>query len=162
MGSKERNSPAELACDALSRLSGLDVFDEKCAGHFALGQVADKWTLLLIYALAGGTRRYGQLQRQVRGISPKMLIQNLRKLETLGFLTRTVHPVVPPMVEYTLTPLGLSFVQPLAGICAWARANLPELQKVHARIKRTAKRQPPPPPPPRQAPVALRRLAGRS
>jgi DNA-binding HxlR family transcriptional regulator len=78
-----------------------------------------KWLLLVIYALFAGTRRLSQLQRTIEGISQKMLIQTLRELEEHGFVTRVVHPVVPPHVEYSLTPLGESLREPMNVMCEW-------------------------------------------
>jgi len=83
-----------------------------------------KWLLLVVYALFPGTRRLSQLQRAIEGISQKMLVQTLRELEERGFVTRTVHPVVPPRVEYTLTPLGESLREPVVVMCRWGNAHL--------------------------------------
>src|SRR3954465_6629103 len=99
---------------ALGRIHKIDVFDETCASHQAVGRLADKWTLLLIYALAQGTKRYSELQRQIAGISPKMAPPTLRSLEENGYVEREIFPEVPPRVEYSLTELGVSFVQPVA------------------------------------------------
>jgi DNA-binding HxlR family transcriptional regulator len=83
-----------------------------------------KWALLIIYALFGGTRRLSELQRTIEGISQKMLIQTLRDLEDKGFVTRTVHAVVPPRVDYALTPLGESLREPIVAMCRWGLAHL--------------------------------------
>ena len=84
-----------------------------------------KWALLVIYALFRGARRLSQLQRVIEGISQKMLIQTLRELEEKGFVTRTVYPVVPPRVDYALTPLGASLHQPIVEMCRWGLTHLP-------------------------------------
>jgi DNA-binding HxlR family transcriptional regulator len=63
----------------------------------------------------------------VEGVSPKMLIQNLRKLEACGLVQRVVYPVVPPQVDYSLTPLGETLIDPLAVLCAWAENHVHEL-----------------------------------
>ena len=81
--------------------------------------VSGKWTILVVFALHAGRRRLGELQREVDGISPKMLVQTLRKLERYGLVERTVHPVVPPKVEYALTGLGRSLLEPLYELCRW-------------------------------------------
>ncbi|MEW6625167.1 MAG: helix-turn-helix domain-containing protein, partial [Pseudomonadota bacterium] len=74
-----------------------------------IGRVADKWTMLILELLEEkGTLRFTEIGRQVEGISQKMLTQTLRQMERDGLLTRTVHPVVPPRVDYALTPLGNS------------------------------------------------------
>jgi DNA-binding HxlR family transcriptional regulator len=110
-----------------------------CGSRKALDRIADKWTALVIYALAGGTKRSGELRRAVSGISQKMLTQTLRSLEDDGLVARKVYPVVPPMVEYSLTPLGRSLTEPLQAICHWAEKNLPALEAARAR---SAKQKP--------------------
>jgi DNA-binding HxlR family transcriptional regulator len=112
------------------------VLDADCPSRQVLDRIADKWTALIIRVLADGTHRFGQLQRRVGGISQKMLTQTLRELERDGLVQRTVHPVVPPHVEYRLTPLGRSLGQPLDAICAWAEAHLAEMLAARARSNR--------------------------
>lgn len=131
----------QMAEQALSRIHRIDVFDETCASHQAVGRLADKWTLLLIYALAQGTKRYSELQRQIAGISPKMLTQTLRSLEENGYVEREIFPEVPPRVEYSLTELGASFVQPVAVLYQWAQDHKDELIRIRARIARKAHAQ---------------------
>ena len=86
----------------------------QCLSRVVLSRIADKWTALIIHVLATGTRRYAELQREIGGISQKMLTQTLRSLERDGLVLRKVHPVVPPKVEYALTPLGRTLIEPLA------------------------------------------------
>lgn len=74
-------------------------FSSTCSVPQVLDQSGSKWAILIVYALSQGTKRYSQLQQLIEGISPKMLIQNLRKLETCGLVQRVVYPVVPPQVE---------------------------------------------------------------
>ncbi|RXH56186.1 winged helix-turn-helix transcriptional regulator [Granulicella sibirica] len=94
-----------------------------------IGRVADKWTLLLLEALAQhGVVRFGRLADLVGGISQKMLTQTLRQMESDGFVTRTVHPVVPPRVEYELTPLGGSLSAAFCSVWLWAETHYLELQ----------------------------------
>jgi DNA-binding HxlR family transcriptional regulator len=120
---------------ALERIANIDIFDEGCEGHQALERIANKWTILIIYALTQGTKRYSDLQRQIRGVSPKMLIQNLRNLERCGLVKRSVYPVVPPKVEYSLTPLGETLVEPLAVLGEWAYVHMHKVKaaSVHYR-----------------------------
>ncbi|GJG88965.1 hypothetical protein tb265_41460 [Gemmatimonadetes bacterium T265] len=93
--------------------------------HDLIGRVADKWTMLILEALAEhGTVRFTRLGALVDGISQKMLTQTLRHMERDGLLTRTVHPVVPPRVEYALTPLGLGLGAAFCGVWHWASDNL--------------------------------------
>ena len=119
-----------------------DVMNEKCPSREVLDRIADKWTALIILALSeAGTMRYGELQRRIGGISQKMLTQTLRSLEDDGLVERVVYPVVPPMVEYSLTPLGRSLEDPLAAIRRWAERNLPKLLENRKRRAATARRE---------------------
>src|SRR5271155_1699733 len=102
------------------------VMNPDCGSRKALDRIADKWTALIICVLAEGTKRHNQLRRQIAGVSQKMLTQTLRSLENDGIVARKVYPVVPPMVEYSLTPLGRTLCEPLEAICKWAEKHLPE------------------------------------
>ncbi len=89
-----------------------------------LERVADKWTLLVLDALeSGGEQRFTRVREAVGDISQKMLTKTLRQLERDGLVTRTVHPVVPPHVDYALTPLGLSLAEAVCGIWLWVDAH---------------------------------------
>lgn len=113
---------------ALERIAKMNLFDTNCAGHQILEHVANKWTVLIVYALTQGKKRYSELKQQIVGISPKMLIQNLRSLERYGLIAREVYPTVPPRVEYSLTPLGTSLVEPLAILGEWAYQHISEVK----------------------------------
>jgi DNA-binding HxlR family transcriptional regulator len=90
-----------------------------------IGRVADKWTMLILEVLAEkGELRFTRLSELVGGISQKMLTQTLRQMERDGFLIRTVHPVVPPKVEYRLTDLGFTLGAAFCGVWVWAAENL--------------------------------------
>ena len=101
-----------------------NVFDPNCGSRRVLNLIADRWTALVIYALDGETRRYSELEKMIGGISQKMLTQTLRNLERDGMVARTVYPVVPPHVEYALTPLGTTLIEALRLLCLWAQENL--------------------------------------
>ncbi len=95
-----------------------------------IGRIADKWTMLVLEALAQhGTLRYTRLAEEVGGVSQKMLTKTLRQMEADGFVTRTVHPVVPPHVDYTLTPLGASLGEAFCGVWTWAEQHHAELER---------------------------------
>ena len=111
------------------------VMDVRCGSRKVLDRIADKWTALVIQILARGTMRYAALQREIGGISQKMLTQTLRSLERDGLVQRTVHPVVPPKVEYSLTRLGRTLIEPLHALCRWSEKHLAELQANRARAK---------------------------
>ncbi len=91
----------------ISNLPPINVLNKRCPSNDVLDMVADKWSVMIIYALRQETRRYSDLERMIDGISQKMLTQTLRSLERNGLVERKVYPVVPPHVEYTLTQLGL-------------------------------------------------------
>lgn len=100
-----------------------DVFSARCVSRAVLDRIAHKWPMLVVYALAGRTLRYAELQRRIEGISQKMLTQTLREMERAGLVSRRVIPTTPPSVEYRLTDLGDSLREPLAAICRWAEQN---------------------------------------
>ena len=101
-----------------------------------IGQVADKWTMLILEALADhGELRFTQVGRQVPGISQKMLPQTLRQMERDGLVERTVHPVTPPRVDYRLTELGYSLGEAFCGVWTWAEANLARIEAARARFE---------------------------
>ena len=110
-----------------------DVFHANCPTQRALETIADKWSVIVIYALSKGTRRYSELQRLIGGVSQKMLTQTLRKLERDGLVERHVYPVVPPKVEYSLTPLGETLTELLKAVCKWAETHLDELEAARVR-----------------------------
>jgi DNA-binding HxlR family transcriptional regulator len=94
-----------------------------------IGRVADKWTMLVLEELEqGGELRFTQIGKRVPGISQKMLTQTLRQMERDGLLIRTVHPVVPPKVEYRLTPLGNTLSEAFCGVWMWAESNLDAIE----------------------------------
>jgi DNA-binding HxlR family transcriptional regulator len=113
---------------ALKRIAQMNLFDTSCAGHQILEHIANKWTILIVYALTQGKKRYSELKQQVVGVSPKMLIQNLRNLERYGLVEREVFPSVPPRAEYSLTPLGVSLVEPLAILGEWAYQHIADVK----------------------------------
>jgi DNA-binding HxlR family transcriptional regulator len=116
------------------------VLNSDCSSREVLDRIADKWTALIIRVLSGGTKRHHELRRAIDGVSQKMLTQTLRSLENDGLVMRKVYPVVPPMVEYSLTPLGRSLTEPLGAICQWAEKHLPELQAARARARKKGQR----------------------
>ncbi|GHD15781.1 winged helix-turn-helix transcriptional regulator [Tianweitania populi] len=95
-----------------------------------IGRVADKWTMIILEVLdAHGELRFTQLARKIEGISQKMLTQTLRQMERDGMVTRTVHPIVPPHVDYRLTELGQSLGAAFCGVWIWAEENLETVEK---------------------------------
>ena len=106
-----------------------------------IGRVADKWTMMIIEVLTDrGEVRFTRLSEMVPGISYKMLTQTLRQMEREGLVARTVHPVIPPKVEYRLTNLGLSLSAAFCGVWLWAEKHLEDVETARAAFdsKRTS------------------------
>jgi DNA-binding HxlR family transcriptional regulator len=103
-----------------------------CGLDATLRIIAGKWKPLIIYFLIQGPNRYGELKRAVRGVSDKMLIQQLKELEADGIVTRTDYKEVPPRVDYTLTPLGHSLAEALTPLCNWGSDNMAEVARIYA------------------------------
>lgn len=116
------------------------VMNAGCGSRKALDRIADKWTALIIHVLSEGTKRHNELRREISGVSQKMLTQTLRSLENDGLVERKIYPVVPPKVEYRLTPLGRTLIEPLNAICKWAEKHIGELEAARARAAKAAPR----------------------
>jgi Predicted transcriptional regulators len=100
-----------------------DISLEACSYSRVLEIVSNKWTALVLYALEGGTIRYGEIRRRIEGISQKMLTQTLKQLERDGLVRRKVVPSVPPIVEYSLTPLGETLIPCMLMLKSWASTH---------------------------------------
>lgn len=94
-----------------------------CPIRDVLDRLGDRWSLLVIHELEGGTLRFTELRKRIGDVSQRMLAQTLRRLEQDGLVSREVFPSVPPRVEYTLTPLGHSLLLPLGSMIQWALDN---------------------------------------
>ena len=101
-----------------------NIYNDKCPTRMALNRIADKWTVMIVGRLAKGTMRFGELRREILGVSQKMLTQTLRGLERDGLVTREVFATIPPKVEYSLTPLGRTLIKVLEQIRGWAEGNI--------------------------------------
>lgn len=112
-----------------------------CGLDATLRVISGKWKPLIVYFLAQGPNRYGELRRAVRGVSDKMLIQHLKELEADGIVSRTDYKEVPPRVDYTLTPLGRSLSDALAPLCAWGSENMTEVARVFAEREQWGRAQ---------------------
>ena len=119
-----------------ARASRTEGFLRYPGSSIVIGLLADKWTIPILHALARGTRRTGELKKEIDGVSQKMLTQTLRMLEEHSLVERKVYPVVPPRVEYSLTAMGRSINEPLAELGAWTVANGQALEKGPARRTR--------------------------
>lgn len=103
--------------------------DAECGLEVVLAIVGGKWKLLILYHLKKGPRRFGDLKRLVAGISEKVLIQQLRDLQEAGVLVRHDYKEVPPRVDYTVTPFGMTLVEALAPLCSWGTENRAEVTR---------------------------------
>ena len=104
-----------------------DAFMASCPTRQVMSTIGDKWSALLVNALADGPRRHGELARTVAGVSQKMLTQTLRTLERDGLVTRSITPTVPVRVDYELTELGQSLVPVLQQLKHWSETHIEQV-----------------------------------
>ena len=103
-----------------------------CRAREVLQRVGDKWSVLVIDLLGQGTMRFTELHRAIDGITARMLTVTLRGLERDGIVTRTIHPVIPPRVEYALTPMGRTLLDTIGQLVSWTDSHLPEIEAARA------------------------------
>ncbi|RYF43163.1 MAG: transcriptional regulator [Comamonadaceae bacterium] len=117
--------PSQYDEESLSaKLARGDVFAAACPAREVLTHVTSRWGVLVLISLRNGTLRYSQIRRKIGGVSEKMLAQTLQLLERDGFVRRVSMPVVPPHVEYSLTPMGQEVSQQVQGLTDWIEINL--------------------------------------
>ena len=104
-----------------------DVMDPSCPSREVLRRIGERWTPLVIEALSRGPLRFTRLREAIGGVTPRVLTATLRGLEKDGVLTRTIFAEVPPRVEYELTPLGDSLLEPIRVNCTWAETHLDDV-----------------------------------
>ena len=114
--------------------SNLHVREDCRAVSEVLARVGDKWTVLVVSTLGDGPKRFNELRRALGSISQRMLTLTLRGLERDGLLTRTVFPTVPPRVDYELTRLGRSLLEPVSALGLWARQNRSAIAEARHRF----------------------------
>src|SRR6476661_8658652 len=114
--------------------SNLHVPEDCRAVSEVLSRVGDKWTILVVSELGNGPKRFNEIRRALGSISQRMLTLTLRGLERDGFVTRTVFPTIPPKVEYELTKLGRSLLEPVSGVGLWARQNRAAIQQARDKF----------------------------
>lgn len=105
---------------------------EPCPIRDILDRIGDRWSLLVLWSLIDGSRRFTELRRDIGDISQRMLAQTVRRLEQDGLVSRTVTPSVPQRVDYALTPLGRSFIEPLNVLIEWADAHHDSIRAARA------------------------------
>lgn len=104
-----------------------NLFAEQCPSRDVLKHVTSRWGVLILVALREGTHRFSDLRRKMGGVSEKMLAQSLQWLEQDGFINRVSYPVVPPHVEYSLTPLGEQVSEKVAALADWIELNIEQV-----------------------------------
>jgi DNA-binding HxlR family transcriptional regulator len=104
----------------------VSVYQAKCPAQRALAAIASKWAVLILHRLQKGPVRFNALQREIGGISPKVLSQQLRRLENHGLVSRRVRSTVPPSVDYALTESGRDLKTAMTALCEWAQRHAPE------------------------------------
>jgi DNA-binding HxlR family transcriptional regulator len=110
----------------------VNAYAKNCPSRQILDRIGDTWSVLVVVMLADGVHRYTELAKRIEGVSPKMLTQTLRGLERDGLISRTVHAVVPPRVDYALTPLGQSLYGLVEGLEKWAEAHMEDVLAARA------------------------------
>jgi DNA-binding HxlR family transcriptional regulator len=111
-----------------------------CQARKVLERVGDKWSLYVIHLLGDGSKRFTQLRHRIDGISQRMLTVTLRGLERDGLVRRTVHPTVPPRVDYALTPMGHTLLDTVCTLIQWADAHVAEIDAARAEYDARAAR----------------------
>lgn len=125
------------ALSAIERFSRYPLGESQsahCPVRDVLDRIGDKWSMLMIMALATRPHRFNELHRAVHDISKRMLTQTLRDLERDGLITRQVFPTKPPGVEYRLAPLGQSLLEPMAGLIEWADRRYGDIHAARVRF----------------------------
>jgi DNA-binding HxlR family transcriptional regulator len=118
-------APATLS----EKLERGDLMASACPSREVLRHMTSRWGVLVLIALIPGTRRFGDLRRKVSGVSERMLAQTLQWLEADGLVIRHAHQVVPPHVDYTLTPLGLEAAEKVRDLADWIEISFPQIQR---------------------------------
>ncbi|QWV99805.1 helix-turn-helix transcriptional regulator [Geomonas nitrogeniifigens] len=113
-----------------------ELFTVECPSREVLKHVTSRWGVLILVALMEGTHRFSDLRRKVGGVSEKMLAQTLQNLEKDGFINRISLPVVPPHVEYSLTPMGEEISHKVVSLADWIEENLPRVMKAQQAANR--------------------------
>jgi DNA-binding HxlR family transcriptional regulator len=116
----------------------LHVAEDCRAVSEVLARVGDKWTVLVVSLLGDGPKRFNEIRRGLGSISQRMQTLTLRALERDGLVTRTVYPEIPPRVEYELTRLGRSLLEPVNGLSLWARQNRSAIEAARRRFDAAA------------------------
>ena len=115
-----------------------DLFASPCPSREIFKHVCSRWGVLILVALRSGTQRFSEMRRKMEGVSEKMLAQSLRALTEDGFVLRVSYPVVPPFVEYSLTPMGEEVAEQVAVLADWIELYLPRVLKARRQMAVTS------------------------
>jgi DNA-binding HxlR family transcriptional regulator len=130
---KMENSSSRPGVALSERLKAGNLFAAPCPSRDVLKHVCSRWGVLILLALRSGTHRFSELRNRMGGVSEKMLAQSLRALVEDGFVSRVSYPVVPPVVEYTLTELGSEVAKHVTTLADWIEVNLPRVLEARAQ-----------------------------
>lgn len=122
------------------KLQNADVLAEDCPSRVVLQHMTSRWGILVLIALESGTHRFSELRRKIGGVSERMLAQTLQSLEGDGLVNRFAYDVVPPHVEYSLTPLGVEAAEKVRHLTDWIEQSLPRILKVQQTRQRKSAR----------------------
>jgi len=111
-----------------------DLFSDRCPSREVLEHLTSRWGVLIMVALSRGTRRFSELRREIAGVNERMLALTLRRLEGDGLVARESFPVVPPHVEYSLTPMGREAAERVGSLFDWIETNLPRVLTARGRM----------------------------
>ena len=132
MNAPSTSAPAP-ALSLQEQLPRGNLFAEACPSREVLQHVTSRWGVLILVALLDGTHRFSELRRKIGGVSEKMLAQTLQALEADAIVLRVAHPVVPPHVDYSLTPLGREVAERVQDLADWIEGSMPAIEQ--ARLK---------------------------
>jgi DNA-binding HxlR family transcriptional regulator len=132
------SSPSVENVSLLERIRMGEILARDCPSREVLNHVCSRWGVLVLVVLLDGMHRFSELRRKIGGVSEKMLSQTLQNLEQDGFLDRKALPVVPPHVEYRLTPLGEEVAMQVNGLTTWIEQNLPRIMDARQARKTSA------------------------
>jgi DNA-binding HxlR family transcriptional regulator len=131
-------TPPTDAQSLLTRIKRADVMAADCPSRLVLTHVTSRWGTLVLIALGSGTHRFSALRRAIGGVSERMLSQTLQQLEGDGLVRRYAHDVVPPHVEYSLTPLGREAADKVVALALWIEGNLPAIMAARPEARSAA------------------------
>ncbi|EMR12873.1 HxlR family transcriptional regulator [Methylophaga lonarensis MPL] len=135
---KQILNPATSGLTLSEQMQRGQLFSDRCPSRQVLNHVTSRWGVLVLIALLERTHRFSELRRKITGVSERMLAQTLQSLEADGFVLRTAYPVVPPHVEYSLTPMGQEVADKVQALADWVEINLHRVLQVQAEQEDSA------------------------